>query len=196
VPGNEFALGEGPGPAITEEEESDVGQVTITSTSLDEKEKAHVGQRVTPVDSFFTQQTPHQSRGAHSSRRLCIDSHILEPQYEEFLPREQSQSSGITHGFGLDSASFSHQAISHEYHRSAGGAVATGHRSISESGFVTMDGNLLNPRLAGTKARQIQDAKNMQSAVAERLTKKGLNVPPYEFLELIGKGSYGRVYKR
>jgi protein-serine/threonine kinase len=59
-----------------------------------------------------------------------------------------------------------------------------------------MDNNLLNPRLAGTKARQIQDAKNMQSVVAERLTKKGLNVPPYEFLELIGKGSYGRVYKR
>lgn len=59
-----------------------------------------------------------------------------------------------------------------------------------------MENGLLNPRLAGTRARQIQDARNMQEVVAERLTKKGLNVPPYEFLELIGKGSYGRVYKR
>ena len=41
-----------------------------------------------------------------------------------------------------------------------------------------------------------QDAKKMQTGVEERLTKKGLSVPPYEFLELIGKGAYGRVYKR
>jgi hypothetical protein len=59
-----------------------------------------------------------------------------------------------------------------------------------------MEGGLLNPRPAGGKARQVQDAKDMQRAVAERLTKKGLDVPPYEFQELIGKGSYGRVYKR
>jgi hypothetical protein len=59
-----------------------------------------------------------------------------------------------------------------------------------------MDNGLLNPRLAAGRARQIQDAKAMQQVVADRLTKKGLNVPPYEFLELIGKGSYGRVYKR
>jgi hypothetical protein len=59
-----------------------------------------------------------------------------------------------------------------------------------------MDLNRLNPRLAGTRLRQAQDAKKMQTVVEERLNKKGLSVPPYEFLELIGKGAYGRVYKR
>ena len=59
-----------------------------------------------------------------------------------------------------------------------------------------MDLDRLNPRLAGTRLRQAQDAKKMQTVVEERLTKKGLDVPPYEFLELIGKGAYGRVYKR
>ncbi|KAF2436478.1 kinase-like protein [Tothia fuscella] len=58
-----------------------------------------------------------------------------------------------------------------------------------------MEKALLNPRLAGARARQIQDAKAMQQVVAERLSRKGLDVPPYEFQELIGKGSYGRVYK-
>ena len=56
-----------------------------------------------------------------------------------------------------------------------------------------MDLDRLNPRLAGTRLRQAQDAKKMQTVVEERLTKKGLDVPPYEFLELIGKGAYGRV---
>jgi hypothetical protein len=50
--------------------------------------------------------------------------------------------------------------------------------------------------LAAGKARQIQDAKDMQNAVMERTRKKGIEPPQYEFLELIGKGSYGRVYKR
>jgi hypothetical protein len=59
-----------------------------------------------------------------------------------------------------------------------------------------MDSVRLNPRIAGTRERQIQDAKNMQKIVEDRLTKKALTPPAYEFLELIGKGAYGRVYKR
>lgn len=59
-----------------------------------------------------------------------------------------------------------------------------------------MDAVRLNPRIAGTRERQIQDAKNMQKIVEDRLTKKALTPPAYEFLELIGKGAYGRVYKR
>jgi hypothetical protein len=47
----------------------------------------------------------------------------------------------------------------------------------------------------GTKVRQIQDAKTMEKAVMEKCKKKGIDVPDYEFLELIGKGTYGRVYK-
>ncbi|KAF2400403.1 kinase-like protein [Trichodelitschia bisporula] len=45
------------------------------------------------------------------------------------------------------------------------------------------------------KGRQIQDAKDMQNIVQERTARKGQDPPPYEFLELIGRGSYGRVYK-
>lgn len=35
----------------------------------------------------------------------------------------------------------------------------------------------------------------MQQAVADRAERAGVDPPPYEFLELIGKGTYGRVYK-
>lgn len=55
----------------------------------------------------------------------------------------------------------------------------------------------LDPRSAfGSKTKQIQEAEKMQVATAERVVRAGAPVPPYEFLELIGKGSFGRVFKR
>jgi serine/threonine protein kinase len=46
-----------------------------------------------------------------------------------------------------------------------------------------------------TKQKAIEDAKKMQSVVDEECTKMGQDSPPYFLSELIGKGSYGRVYK-
>lgn len=37
-------------------------------------------------------------------------------------------------------------------------------------------------------------AKQQQKVIHERLRRKGAPVPPYDFIELIGKGTYGRVY--
>lgn len=55
---------------------------------------------------------------------------------------------------------------------------------------------LVVPRPAtGSRAKQ-DAAKEMEAAVQERAERKGVDPPPYEFLELIGKGSFGRVYKR
>lgn len=51
------------------------------------------------------------------------------------------------------------------------------------------------PTTGGTKGRAIQQAKEMEAFVAERAKRGGEDPPPYEFLELIGKGAYGRVYK-
>lgn len=62
-----------------------------------------------------------------------------------------------------------------------------------------MSSSFLDPRAsvtAGTKHKQIQAAKEMQQAVLERAQRTGKEPPPYEFLELIGKGSFGRVFKR
>jgi protein-serine/threonine kinase len=53
----------------------------------------------------------------------------------------------------------------------------------------------LQPPPTGTKARAIQQAKDMQQLVAERAKRSGYDAPPYEFYELIGKGAYGRVFK-
>lgn len=59
-----------------------------------------------------------------------------------------------------------------------------------------MNDNHLNPFSAtGVRVKQIDDAKEMQKVIAERANRTGDRVPPYEFLELIGKGAFGRVYK-
>jgi protein-serine/threonine kinase len=51
------------------------------------------------------------------------------------------------------------------------------------------------PAMGGTKARAMQQAKEMELLVAERAKRSGEEPPPYDFFELIGKGAYGRVYK-
>ena len=67
----------------------------------------------------------------------------------------------------------------------------------SQTDIENMNSDLLQPRVpTGPRLRQIQDAKNMQMTVEDRCRKKGVDFPDYEFLELIGKGNYGRVYKR
>jgi len=59
-----------------------------------------------------------------------------------------------------------------------------------------MESLRLQPPLnAGTKGRAIQQAKEMEVLVAERAKRSGDEPPPYDFFELIGKGSYGRVFK-
>ncbi|PNY26583.1 Serine/threonine-protein kinase nak1 [Tolypocladium capitatum] len=51
------------------------------------------------------------------------------------------------------------------------------------------------PELSVTKQRALEDAKKMQKAVVEQCAKSGKEAPPYQLSELIGKGSFGRVYK-
>lgn len=45
------------------------------------------------------------------------------------------------------------------------------------------------------RAKQARGAQEMTRAVEERARKYKVEVPPYEFVELIGKGSFGRVFK-
>ncbi|KAF5125345.1 Serine/threonine-protein kinase nak1 [Metarhizium brunneum] len=56
----------------------------------------------------------------------------------------------------------------------------------------------LQPRLtemSATRHKAFEDAKKMQKAVVETCTKSGKDIPRYQLSELIGKGSFGRVYK-
>ena len=52
-----------------------------------------------------------------------------------------------------------------------------------------------DPDFSVTKQKAIEDAKTMQVAVNEQCTSVGQEIPPYSLSELIGKGSFGRVYK-
>ncbi|KAK3939669.1 STE/STE20/YSK protein kinase [Diplogelasinospora grovesii] len=49
--------------------------------------------------------------------------------------------------------------------------------------------------LSTTKLKAQEDAKKMQASVVDECTKAGKDVPAYQLQELIGKGSFGRVYK-
>ncbi|PVI08213.1 hypothetical protein DM02DRAFT_156040 [Periconia macrospinosa] len=53
----------------------------------------------------------------------------------------------------------------------------------------------LQPPATGTKLRARQQAQEMQNLVIERARRSGEDPPPYEFFELIGRGSFGRVFK-
>jgi serine/threonine protein kinase len=48
---------------------------------------------------------------------------------------------------------------------------------------------------SGARQKAVADAKKMQAAVTNECTEAGLDPPPYVLIELIGKGSFGRVYK-
>ncbi|KAL9037157.1 MAG: hypothetical protein Q9180_003880 [Flavoplaca navasiana] len=65
----------------------------------------------------------------------------------------------------------------------------------------SMNPNFLAPAapaaasITKAKERTMRIAQEQQQALAARLKKNNLEMPPFEFLELIGKGAFGRVFK-
>lgn len=53
----------------------------------------------------------------------------------------------------------------------------------------------LVPTAAG-RLKQMREAKEMGKSVRRQADRIGVPLPPYDFLELIGKGAYGKVFKR
>lgn len=49
--------------------------------------------------------------------------------------------------------------------------------------------------LSKQKTETIRIAKEQEKAIHEKLARNNDPIPKYEFLELIGKGAYGRVFK-
>lgn len=49
--------------------------------------------------------------------------------------------------------------------------------------------------LSPTKKKAVEDAEKMQRAIVRECAENGREPPPYALSELIGKGSFGRVYK-
>ena len=45
------------------------------------------------------------------------------------------------------------------------------------------------------KSAAVQEAKTQEGAIHAKLKRIGHDIPKYTFLELIGKGAYGRVFK-
>ena len=59
--------------------------------------------------------------------------------------------------------------------------------------------SFLDPASAGNnlkqKAETAQIAHDQEKAIHEKLSRNNHPIPKYNFLELIGKGAYGRVFK-
>ena len=72
-------------------------------------------------------------------------------------------------------------------------------RSLTVSGAhpARMESNLqVRPsESSSVKTKAVEDARQMQAKVIEVASKAGKAPPKYALLELIGKGSFGRVYK-
>ena len=71
--------------------------------------------------------------------------------------------------------------------------------SVSEDNEEMATRSLLSVSSTGPaiyKQRAIREAEQQQKVINEKLRKLGLGPTGYQFRELIGKGSYGRVYKR
>ena len=66
---------------------------------------------------------------------------------------------------------------------------------------VSMNPNYLAPAaptaasITKAKEQMIQKAQAAQQDLAAKLKNHNVEIPPFEFLELIGKGAFGRVYK-
>ena len=54
--------------------------------------------------------------------------------------------------------------------------------------------NRLSVNLSTGQLKTRQEAKEQEAIIHERLRQAGKPIPPYEFQNYIGKGSYGRVY--
>jgi len=68
--------------------------------------------------------------------------------------------------------------------------------SSSDPSFLDPSSAMENSRKTKQKAEAVKIAKQQETAVHEKLKRSGQEIPKYEFLELIGKGAYGRVFKR
>ena len=66
--------------------------------------------------------------------------------------------------------------------------------SVRQSSFLDPRSTVRND-LSRHKAAAIQIAKDQEKVIHQKLRRNGDRIPEYEFLELIGKGAYGRVFK-
>lgn len=73
--------------------------------------------------------------------------------------------------------------------------------SNSESDISNMDISRLSAPISSVladqqdKARRVKDAQETYQKIVRDAQKSNTQIPPYDFLELIGKGAFGRVYK-
>ena len=83
----------------------------------------------------------------------------------------------------------------HQGQASVASELRLEHRQQCGSPTATMDKlQVRSSEISNVKAKAQEDAKKMQAHVLEECKKAGKDPPSYALVELIGKGSFGRVY--
>ncbi|CAL3963961.1 unnamed protein product [Diplocarpon coronariae] len=139
------------------------------------------------LGQIHTSSSTNETPASATSTSTATAVSAREPTSPQSLPRSSSTASIIT-VIAFSPIESSQESVLPESVPAAAGSLSYDMSNVNRL--------TVRPQEASqVKAKAVEDARQMQAKVNEECKKSGKNPPPYGLEELIGKGSFGRVYK-